>query len=209
MMKTILRAAFSAATLLSAVALPAHAQSTAGQQPRGTFEYFVTSTRLGGESLAQGFGGRMLIPLARGGESFLSRVDVGPFVAWRPETERSAEVLRLGGQADVRPLAAPRLGRTALEPVLSLAVAAMRGDEATLDSCLSPGKLAPHDVPTWMLGRRVDESRESTSVAVAPGIGARLRLAQGVALRGDLRRIVPLGDGREGTEVAGGLSLPF
>jgi hypothetical protein len=46
-------------------------------------------------------------------------------------------------------------------------------------------------------------------VAVAPGLGARLRLAQGVALRGDLRRIVPLGDGREGTEVSGGLSFPL
>ena len=204
-MKTFPRAAFSAGILLAAIAPPA-----LGQQPRGTFEYFVTSTRLGGESLAQGFGGRMLIPLARGGESLLSRVDVGPFVAWRPKTERSAEVLRLGGQADVRPLAAaPLPGGTALEPVLSLAVAALRGDEGASGGRLSAEKLAPRDVPAWRFGRRPGDGRESTTVAMAPGIGARLRLARGVALRGDLRRIVPLGDGRAGTEVAGGLSLPL
>jgi len=211
-MKTTLRAALSAATLLAATAAPALSQASgrpAGQPSRGTFEYFVTSTRLGGDSQAQGFGGRMLLPLARDGESILSRVDVGPFVAWRPETERSAEVLRFGGQADVRPFAAPRLGRTALEPVLSLAVGAMRGDEVPSNARISAEKLLPHDVPRSMPKRRADEDRESSSVAMAPGVGARLRLAQGVALRGDLRRILPLGDGREGTELSGGLSVPF
>jgi hypothetical protein len=210
-MTTILRAAFSATTLLAATVAPALAQSPAqqnGQPPRGIFEYFVTSTRLGGESLAEGFGGRMLVPLARDGESFLSRVDVGPFVAWRPESDRSAEVLRFGGQADVRPFTPPQPGRAALEPVLSLAVAAMRGEEPAPSRRLAPETLVPHDVPGLLARQRVG-SREASSLAMAPGVGARLRLARGVALRGDLRRIVPLGDGREGTEVSGGLSLPF
>src|SRR5215207_8342461 len=170
-MKTILRAAVAAATLLGTVAVPALSQSQdrpLGRQARGTFEYFVTSARLGDQS-ARGVGGRVLVPLARGGGSLLSHVEVGPFVAWRPETDRQAEVLRFGAQADVLPLQALRLERARVEPVLSLAVCAMRGEEPASGSKLSPQRLAPMDVPTARL--EPPASRTSSSLAVAPGIG--------------------------------------
>lgn len=208
-MKTILRAAVAAATLLGTVAVPALSQSQDrpfGRQPRGTFEYFVTSARLGDQS-ERGIGGRVLVPLARGGGSFLSRVEVGPFVAWRPETDRQAEVMRFGAQADVRPVAAIRVERARLEPVLSLAVGAVRGEESASDGEITPHGLTPMDVSTR--GVASPESRVSSSLAVAPGIGARLRLLSGIALRGDLRRIVGPGGGEDGTELSGGLSLPL
>jgi hypothetical protein len=49
-----------------------------------------------------------------------------------------------------------------------------------------------------------------TGYALAPGVGARLRLLQGLGLRADVRHAFALDrNARAGTEVTGGISLPL
>ncbi|HEX8696543.1 MAG TPA: hypothetical protein VF746_29255 [Longimicrobium sp.] len=207
-MRYFLRAAM-AATLLGTTAAPALSQSQprpSGREPRGSFEYFATSVRTDIGSQAQGWGGRLLLPLTRDAASPLSRVEVGASVAWWPDDDLSTRMLRYGGEAGVRLLSA-----RAVEPVLSLGVGAVRRAEPDVRWRFFTGGLTPRDLSARGEPSRVVSvsERMETALAVAPGVGARVRLASGLALRGDLRRVFELGDGHDGMELSGGVSLPL
>lgn len=208
-MRYFLRAAMAAATLLGTTAAPALSQSQprqSGREPRGAFEYFATSVRIDVGSQAQGWGGRLLLPLARDAASPLSRVEVGASVAWWPDDDLSTRMLRYGGEAGVRLLSA-----RAVEPMLSLAVGAVRRENPHVRWRFFPDGLAPRDVSAKGEPARIVtvSERTETAFAVAPGVGARMRLASGLALRGDLRRVFELGGGHDGMELSGGVSLPL
>jgi hypothetical protein len=208
-MRYFLRAALGAATLLGTVAVPALSQSQprpSGREPHGSFEYFATSVRTGVGSQAQGWGGRLLLPLARDAASPLSRVEVGASVAWWPDDGLSTRMLRYGGEAGVRLLSA-----RGVEPMLSLAVGAVRREDPQVRWRFFTDGLAPRDVSVKGQPSRIVSvsARAKTALAVAPGVGARVRLASGLALRGDLRRVFELGDGHDGIELSGGVSLPL
>ncbi|MFL5542252.1 MAG: hypothetical protein ACJ8J0_24915, partial [Longimicrobiaceae bacterium] len=55
---------------------------------------------------------------------------------------------------------------------------------------------------------RLPVAEVRTGLTLAPGVGARMHVGRGVALRGDLRRAFALErDGVDGTQVAAGISL--
>jgi hypothetical protein len=190
MYRRILPAAACAA-LLCATSAPALSQQPDRAQdpaPRGWFEYFATgaSRSLSGEG--GGFGARLLLRVPSSAP-VLERMAVGGYAARLPGGPGSARA-EYGVHAE---WSAPV--RAALDPVLTLGLGAVRRDGGWV------WRLTDRPV-------RLPAPEASTAFAVAPGIGARVQVARGVALRGDLRRAFPLDrDGVGGTEVAGGISL--
>lgn len=193
MYRKILPAAFCAALLCAAPA-PALSQPPSRiepRAPRGWLEYFATGG--GGGSLAGerggGVGARLLLRVPSSAP-VLARIAVGGYAARLPGGPGNARS-EYGVHTEWN---AP--GRGALDPVLTLGLGAVQREGGWM----------------WHLaGRRlirlpVAETR--TDLTLAPGVGARMHVGRGVALRGDLRRAFALERGGvDGTQVAAGISL--
>ena len=198
----------SALLLASSPSLAAQQPHTAaGSRMDGRLwvEGYVTRLRLQRDEHAgmEGLGARLLLPVSR-------QLAVGAFVSRAPAPVRDRETLHLGAQADVFPLARP-LGR--LDPVLSLGLGTMIHEETVWDRPLkTPDGLRPLytvgiGAPSGASLLRLEERRDR-GVTIAPGAGLRLRIAPGLALRGDVRHLIVLGRNRgEHLEVTGGVSL--
>ncbi|MFL5383562.1 MAG: hypothetical protein ACJ8GN_13675 [Longimicrobiaceae bacterium] len=186
----ILPAAFCAA-LLCAIPAPASSQQSSRidpRAPRGWFEYFATGA---GGSLAGdrgGVGARLLLRVPSSAP-VLARMAVGGYAARLPGGPGNARA-EYGVHTEWN---AP--GRGALDPVLTLGVGAVRRQGGWV----------------WRMGERITRypaAETHTELTLAPGVGARMHVARGVALRGDLRRAFALErDGVDGTQVAAGISL--
>jgi hypothetical protein len=205
-------------------ALPARAQFGAPAYPglggRLVVEAFLSEHRsadgTSGTRRQDGVGGRVLWYLAEGGArtGITSRLALGPFLVRTDDAGASAgspqrRSVHAGVELSARTLAAPLGGR--VDPVLSFAVGAFHMREA-------PAR--PRELP-WLvvtdLPRRFEQpaafadqarARTSTSLALTPGIGVRLRVLPGLALRADLRDAVVFRAGpRHFVELIGGVSL--
>lgn len=195
-MRCALRAALAAAAFLAVAPVPVHAQHNprlAGRTPNAYLEYFVTEASRGAVPVdrdAQGWGGRLMFAVPGRG-ALADRLSVGAFVASLPVRENDASAWRYGAQTDVRLLSAARR----VDPMFTLAVGATHTE-------MTVKRVA------WK--KTEIDRREETSLSLAPGFGARFHVGAGVALRGDIRRMIGLGaNGRSGTEISGGLSLPL
>ena len=191
MYRKILPAALCAA-LLCAASAPALSQQTSRidpRAPRGWLEYFATgaSGSLAGER-GGGVGARLLLRVPSSAP-VLARVAVGGYAARLP-----------GGPGNARSeygvhteWIAP--GRGALDPVLTLGLGAVRREGGW----------------AWHMGERITRRplvEARTDLTLAPGVGTRVHVGRGVALRGDLRRAFALERGGvDGTQVAAGISL--
>ncbi|HEX5725864.1 MAG TPA: hypothetical protein VFX98_10395, partial [Longimicrobiaceae bacterium] len=97
-----------------------------------------------------------------------------------------------------------------VDPVVSLGVGALRREETVWRPVVAP---EPGPRFAWVAGddrpeRLARERRQETSLTLAPGVGARLRVAPGLALRTDLRDVLAVGGGtRHHLELSGGISL--
>jgi hypothetical protein len=189
MTRRILPAAACAA-LLCATSAPALSQQLSRSQdraPRGYFEYYATgaSRALGGG--AGGVGARLLLRVPSPA-AVLERVAVGAYAARLPGGPGAASEYGVHTE-----WSAPARG--AVDPVLTLGLGALRREGGW----------------TWRLSERpvrLPAPEASTTFSLAPGVGARVHVGRGVALRGDLRRAFALERGGvSGTEVAGGISL--
>jgi hypothetical protein len=193
-------------------------------------EGFVSHYRLAGGHDARtldGFGGRILWPLARPasaeddplgpGSSLGQRVAVGFFAVHTPERDARPETWHYGAQADLHLTKGALAGR--LEPLLSLGAGAFREDLSVpeLRSPFRQSWRVAADPSRW---RAVDlvvdppetnsapRSGRSTRAAVTPGVGVRLRLTPALAVRADARDVVVLGGApRHNVELAAGISL--
>lgn len=192
MYRKILSAAFCAA-LLCAVSAPANSQQpsrTGSRAPRGWLEYFATgvSGSLAGDR-GGGVGARLLLRVPSSAP-VLARMAVGGYAARLP-----------GGPGNARSEYGVHTewtasGRGPLDPVVTLGMGAVRRE----------GGWAWQLAGTRPVRLPVAETR--TDLTLAPGVGARMHVGRGVALRGDLRRAFALErDGVDGTEVAAGISL--
>ena len=163
----------------------------------GLYTQYRFDTDVGSRVDVDGFGGRLMwspAPATRFG-GLAARSSVGLFAAYAPRQDGlNFSALHVGGQADVRPLAAPIFGR--LDPVLSLGAGAFRTNvDAT-------GAGAAVRVPL--------ADRSNTTFALSPGVGARFDLGRGLALRGDVADVITFrGDTRHNVAVGAGLSLSF
>ena len=226
--------ALAAALVLSATSGEAHAQfstpryvdRTAG---RLSLEAFITQYRLegdrGGDRLAHhAIGGRIMWSLAprtdptRG--TLATRTSLGGFIIHTPESQTELRTSHYGAQADVRMLRSPLAGR--LDPMVSLGVGAFRTEGARVQFTRVPGTsiltLADRQ-PVAEFPREhftdadivtdVEIVRHSTtSLAVTPGLGARVAVAPGFAVRGDIRDVLVFRAGvRHNVEVSAGFSL--
>lgn len=163
-----------------------------------------------------GVGGRVLWWLAEDGAraGLASRLGVGAFLVRTDDAGASAgspqrRTVHAGVEVSARALAGPIGGR--LEPVLSLGVGAFDTREAPVRSRELPW-LVVTDLPRRFEqpAAFADQTTASTrtSLALTPGIGARLRVLPGLALRADLRDAVVFREGpRHFVELIGGLSL--
>jgi hypothetical protein len=94
--------------------------------------------------------------------------------------------------ADLAPFGAPLAGR--VDPFVSLGAGALR--TSTRARALLPAPTARPEVP--VAARASDAPRgprTSTSVLLAPAVGARLWLRPDLAVQGDLRQLVTVGGG--------------
>jgi hypothetical protein len=192
MLTRILPAAACAALLCAAPA-PALSQQlssrTQDPAPRGWFEYYATgaSRSLGGDA-GGGVGARLLLRLPSSAP-VLERMAVGAYAARLPGAPGAASS-EYGVHAE---WSAP--ARRVVDPVLTLGLGALRREGGW------EWRMAARPV-------RLPTAEASTTLSLAPGVGARVHVARGVAFRGDLRRAFALErDGIGGTEVAGGISL--
>jgi hypothetical protein len=191
MSKRILPAAACAALLcaLPAPALSQQLDRTRAPAPRGWFEYFATgaSRSFAGDG-GGGVGARLLLRVPSSAP-VLERMAVGGYAARLPGGPGSARA-EYGVHTE---WSAP--GRGALDPVVTLGLGAVRREGGW----------------RWRLTDRLvrlPTPGTTTAFTVAPGLGARVHVGRGVALRGDLRRAFALDrEGVSGTEVAGGISL--
>ncbi len=144
---------------------------------------------LAGGGLRVMFSARTLTGLDAG---FLERSALGAFLIYTP-TRDNLRTWHFGGQVDHRLLGTPIGGL--LDPLVSLGAGAIR-----MDSPSGPEIMGFDGEPT------VSE----TFATLVPGIGARLRVARGVALRADVRNVIIFGNQTTNNwELAGGLSLLF
>jgi|GEM_PF-6738348 len=183
--------AAACAALLCATSAPALSQQldrTQDRAPRGYFEYFATGASRSFAGNGGGFGARLLLRVPSSAP-VLGRMAVGGYAARLPGGPGSARA-EYGVHTEWS-----ALGRGAFDPVLTLGLGAVRRDGGWV------WRLTDRPV-------RLPAPEASTAFTVAPGVGARMHVARGVALRGDLRRAFPLDrDGVGGTQVAAGISL--
>jgi hypothetical protein len=188
MIARILPLAACAALLCAAPAPASSQQQRQDRGPRGYLEYFATGARRTAAGDA-GFGARLLLRVPSSAP-VLDRMAVGGYLAripGGPGTERT----EYGVHTEW--VAAPRVGR--VDPVLTLGLGAVRRKGGWL------WRLGPRPV-------RVPTAESTTAFSLAPGVGARVRVTPGVAIRGDLRRTLALDQrGMNVTEVAAGISL--
>lgn len=167
-----------------------------------------------GRSALHGFGGRLLWTLAAPDAPALGwkdRLSVGAFIFTGSDPEKAARTLHSGAQLDLR-LGRERTRR--MEPFLSLGAGVFRTTAQTRQVVTVP-RITRLDSPTlfdtpamspasWDI--RVE--RSWTSLAMSPGLGARLRLSPDFAIRFDARDVMAFrAPVRHTPELAWGLSL--
>lgn len=185
------------ATLLCAAPAPALSQTPTPSHgpsiPRGYVDWYAASASgsFAGGGVGRGFGARVTMRLPAAAP--LDRVALGAYAAHLPSRDGQGQVWEYGAHTDVRVTAAPR----AVDPLLTLGLGAVHRDDAW----------------QYAFARRAIRVRvvqPRTGLTLSPGVGARLRLAGGVALRGDVRHAFALDHvAQGGTQVAGGISLPL
>lgn len=206
----------AAAALLAALAgcasipLPVFAQSAL--KPT-LLEPYLSRTRLdpgviGERARVRGVGARLLYPLP--GRADNDRLLVGAFASHAPADGPSPTTSQLGAVAELRLTGRAIGGR--VEPLASLGAGAFRARwDAGAGSFARPLCLRPRDVAAAEVGCLTVPSRRPapvTSPALSPGLGVRVALVPGVALRVDARdHIVFRGRPRHGFELATGVSL--
>jgi hypothetical protein len=173
--------ALLAATLLAA---PVGAQTVGGARfgaPPRALEGFLTQYRFaaGDAPVAvEGVGGRFVWttpPVLGDPTSLAARTSLGVFGVFLPrQNGLGYTTLHAGGELSVRPLPAPVAAR--VEPVVSLGVGALRTDVA------DRVRVGTRDLA---LGDRAD-----MSLALSPGVGARVALVPGLDLRADVRDVI-------------------
>jgi hypothetical protein len=198
--------------VLLGASLPAAAGAQAAPRwdDRGTaasgpaLEGFYTRVDFGGGVAgrgvrADGFGGRVMWPLAGVGDAapwLARRTAVGLLGAYTREPARTFTAGQLGLAADLTPVAEPIAGR--VEPFLSLGAGVLRTTARTGGLAVRPA-LRPEVVgvgPTPRAATAAD--RSATSFMVVPSAGVRVWVRPGVAVQGDLRDVVTVrGDARE------------
>lgn len=170
----------------------------------------------GGRTRQDGVGGRVLWSLAEDGSraGLAARLAVGAFLVRTEDAGASAgspqrRSVHAGVELSARTLAAPLGGR--LDPVLSFGVGAFHTREAPVRPRELPWLVATDlprrfEQPAAFADRTMASTR--TSLALTPGIGARLRVLPGLALRADVRDAIVFREGpRHFVELIGGLSL--
>jgi hypothetical protein len=148
----------------------------------------------GGDARAEGLGGRLMwgaAPIPGAPSSLVSRTSAGLFAAYTPAEALGFSTLQLGLVADVRPFSIA--GR--VDPFLSLGAGALR-------TSVAPGRAAQAVAVTPLA------ERSNTTLAVTPGVGARLNLGPGLAVQGDVRDVVTFrGDTRHNVAIGAGVRL--
>jgi hypothetical protein len=210
------------------VAVPGIAQAQFAIAPSGsaawdriTIDAFMSRHEANGlvASPLDGAGGRILFALGRspahGPRPMAARTALGAFGlrtdqdAFPANGAAPLRTTHVGIQTDFRWLAQPAGGR--LDPLVSLGIGAFRTDERA--ALATPANMAE--------GRRrratlvavdgihiMNPLVEHTNLAVSPGVGARLMLWPGMALRVDARDAIVFREGaRHYLEISGGLSL--
>jgi hypothetical protein len=205
--------------MLGAYSLPAKGQSLAessmtGLRPieggRTALEAFYTRVGVdaGGQTTRAGaIGGRLmwaLDPVASASSALpaaiASRTSLGVFGAFTPETRVSAA--QLGLAADVTPFRRLLDGR--VEPFVSLGAGALHTSTRSGTFDLRPS-WRPLVLPEPS-GTTTASSVEQTSFLLVPSAGARVQVRPGVAVQGDVRRLVTF-DGRARQEPTFGTGL--
>ena len=132
------------------------------------------------------------LPSTDGVNDLASRIALGVGAVWAPQQAGLGfSTIYAGAEADVRPLAAPLFGR--IEPVVTLGAGALRTDVERVGAARAP--LA---------------ASTNTTFVLSPGIGARLAIGRGLAIRGDVRDMVTFRhDTRHNLAFNAGLSLTF
>lgn len=184
---------------------------------RTALEAFYTRVGVdaGGQTMrAGGVGGRLLWALdpAAGASSALPasvarRTALGVFGAYTPET-RGVSTGQIGLAADVTPLARPLAGR--IEPFVSLGAGALHTSVRTERAVVLPSARPLMDRD--LLGARAIAAGATgtTAFMLAPSAGARVQVRPGVAVQGDVRRLVTFDHGpRQHSAFGTGLRLTF
>jgi hypothetical protein len=171
---------------------------------RLSVEGYITQYRLsagqGERARPSGYGGRVLWSLAPRTDpervTLATRTAVGPFAVFTPAAPWQSKVWHAGVQADFRLARSPLGGR--LDPVLSLAAGGFRVEDPAAGSALLRGRPLPG----------LSARRSTTDFAFTPGLGARLFLSPGFAIRADVRAVMLVGERvRHERELAGGMSI--
>lgn len=163
------------------------------------FDYFLSRYQSPQGSADDAVGGRLLwslAPLARPHSAWLTRAYLGGYYARSARDGEGSMRWRYGAQADVLIPEASLSPRVV--PFISLGVGATRETEVLR----APPMVRSAGVanPTLKTAR--------TSASIGPGVGIRVHLGPGIALRGDAREIVDLGsDPRRNLEFSGGVSF--
>ena len=190
-----------------------------GYHTRTVVEGYVGQARLesgllGDDARLTGAGARLLVPLAAFSATMehpiARRLAVGGFVTSTSADDDRVRARHVGVQADLSLTDRWLAGR--VEPLVSLGVGAFRARRLATDGlpvgtlCLRPavpdgaGCDAARAAPETPVRRRAP--------TVTPGLGARIALLPGLALRADVRDVIVYdGPPRHGAEVAVGVSF--
>ena len=206
--------ALAALLLVLPALLPAQAF-----RPRTVVEGYVGQARLesgllGDDARLTGGGARLLVPLAAFDATtehpLARRLAVGGFVSSTSADDDRVSARHVGLQADLSLTDRWIAGR--FEPLVSLGVGTFRarrtaGEGLTgAPSCVRP----PLDATVACLAARATPATpvRRSAPAITPGIGTRIALLPGLALRADLRDVIVYdGPPRHGAEVAVGVSF--
>ena len=190
-----------------------------GYRARTVVEGYVGQARLeagllGDDARLTGAGARLLLPLAAFGATtehpLVRRLAVGGFVTSTSADDDRVRARHVGVQADLSLTDRWLAGR--VEPLVSLGVGAFRARRMATDGpppsplCVRPPLDAALACPAVRGDAGARARRDLT--AVTPGIGARVALLPGLALRADVRDVIVHDGGpRHGAEVAVGVSF--
>lgn len=161
---------------------------------RPAFDYFVSRFQGIGEGSAEkvrdAVGGRLMWRLT-------PRAALGGYLVHAPAIRGGEEAWRYGAQADLR-VADLEIG-TRVQPILSLGIGALH-EQVPL--------VRPVPVPPGRTETAELDMFQRMTLSVAPGLGVRIWLMPGLALRGDARRVIDMDDSnRRHFEFSGGFSL--